>query len=65
VSLLDRIRAWWGKDDLERAEEETRMTEPEREYAEEDYQARKDDVHVEERFGPEPNFESDSERPRH
>jgi hypothetical protein len=64
MSFLDRIRAWWSKDDVERADEETRMTPEQREYAEEDYQAQRDDVHVAERFGPEPDFESDSERPR-
>jgi len=65
VSLLDRIRGWWNKDNLERAEEETHMTATERDHAEEDYQAHRDDVAVEERYGPEPDFESDSERPRH
>ena len=65
MSFLDRIRAWWNKGDLERADEETRMTPAEREYAEDDYQGHRDDVAVQERFGPEPDFESDSEPPRH
>src|SRR6266536_4448016 len=44
MALLRRFRAWWNKDTLVRAEEETRMTESERDTAEEDYEARKDDV---------------------
>jgi hypothetical protein len=44
MAFLDRLRAWWNKDALERAEQETRMTEAERDVAEEDYEARKDDV---------------------
>jgi hypothetical protein len=44
VAVLRRLRAWWNKDALERAEEETRMTQAERDVAEEDYEARKDDV---------------------
>ena len=44
MGLLHRLSAWWNKDALERAEEETRMTEGERDVAEEDYEARKDDV---------------------
>jgi len=41
--LRQRLRAWWNKDALETAEEETRMTQAERDVAEEDYEARKDD----------------------
>jgi hypothetical protein len=44
MALLRRIRGWWNKDALARAEEETRMTQAERDIAEEDYEARKDDV---------------------
>jgi len=43
ADLLTRLRAWWHKDALEQAEEETRMTEHERDIAEEDYEARKED----------------------
>jgi hypothetical protein len=46
MALLQRIRSWWNKDALERASEETRMTEAERDIAEEDYEAQKDDVAV-------------------
>lgn len=41
---FQRIRGWWNKDEVARAEEETRMTQAERDIAEEDYEARKDDV---------------------
>jgi hypothetical protein len=64
MSFLDRIRSWWSKDEIERAEEETGMTPEEREAAEEDYQGRKDDMQVGERFGTTGvDFERDSERP--
>jgi hypothetical protein len=66
VSLLDRIRSWWSKDTVERAEEETHMTPVERDQAEEDYQARKDDVLIRERLGGQGvDFERDSEPPPH
>ncbi len=65
MGFLDRIRAWWSKDEVERAEEETRMTPIERDEAEEDYQGRKDDAFLHERFGTEGvDFERDSEPPR-
>jgi hypothetical protein len=65
VSILDRIRSWWNRDDLERAEEETRMTTHERDVAEEDFQARKDDVAVRERLLQDgTDFERDSKTPR-
>jgi hypothetical protein len=65
MALLQRLRAWWNKDALERAEEETRMTEAEREVAEEDFEARKDDVAAETRFGGGAgDYERDSEPPR-
>jgi hypothetical protein len=44
MTFMDKIRSWWRKDDLEQAEDETRMTPVERDVAEEDYEARKDDM---------------------
>jgi hypothetical protein len=44
AGFLSRLRAWWDKDTLEKAREETRMSEADRDVAEEDYQGRKDDV---------------------
>jgi hypothetical protein len=65
VSVLDRLRGWWSKDTVERAEEEARMTATERDHAEEDYQARKDDVMLREHLRQEGvDFERDSEPPR-
>jgi hypothetical protein len=46
MTVFSRLRAWWRKDDVEVAEEETRMTPPERDVAEEDYEARKEDTAV-------------------
>jgi hypothetical protein len=66
MSFLDRIRGWWSKDEVARAEEETRMTPAERDAAEEDYQARKDDTFLRGRMGTDGvDFERDSERPPH
>jgi hypothetical protein len=63
--LLHRLRAWWRKDDLEEAKEETRMTEDERDVAEEDYEGRKDDVMARHGFPEERlDFDSDEEPPR-
>jgi hypothetical protein len=66
MTLLQRLRAWWNKDELTHAEEETRMTEAERDVAEEDYEARKDDVAVRGDYfaGGVADYESDSEPPR-
>jgi hypothetical protein len=66
MNLLRRLSAWWNRDALERAEEETRMTGIERDVAEEDYEARKDDVAAREGFlgGGAADYESDSEPPR-
>jgi hypothetical protein len=68
MTLLRRLRAWWDKDALERAEEEeeTHMTEAERDAAEEDYEARKDDIAARSDYlaGGAANYESDSEPPR-
>ena len=65
MGLLRRLSAWWNRDALERAEEETRMTQAERDVAEEDYEARKDDVAV--HGGPlgrgDADYERDSEPP--
>jgi hypothetical protein len=66
VSFLDRIRSWWNKDELEQAEEGTRLTAEEREEAEEDYEGRKDDLFLREHMGTEGvDFERDSEPPTH
>lgn len=66
MAILSRLRAWWSKDELERAEEETHMTEAERDVAEEDYEARKDDVALESGYlgRGAGDYESDSEAPR-
>jgi hypothetical protein len=64
AGLLQKLRGWWSKDALEKAEAETRMTEHERDVAEEDYEARKDDVAAErwEQLG-DADYERDSEPP--
>jgi hypothetical protein len=66
MTFLGRIRAWWSKDALERADDETRMTEAERDVAEEDFEAGKDDVAVRSDLlaGGATDYESDSEPPR-
>jgi hypothetical protein len=65
MSLLDRLRGWWNKDTVERAEEETRMTPAERDVAEEDFEAGKDDEFLREHLGTEGvDFERDSEPPQ-
>jgi hypothetical protein len=66
MSFLGRIRAWWNKDALERTDEETRMAEAERDTADEDYEAHKDDVAVRSDLlaGGATDYESDSEPPR-
>jgi hypothetical protein len=64
MALLQRLRSWWNKDALEEAEEEARMTQAERDVAEEDFEARKDDVAAETRFGDSTaDYERDSEPP--
>jgi hypothetical protein len=64
VSFLARVRSWWNKDELERADEETRMTSEEREHAEQDYEAGKDDVFLREHLRTEGvDYERDSEPP--
>ena len=66
MTLLRRFREWWSKDARERAGEETRMTESERDAADEDYEAHKDDVAVRSDFlaGGAADYERDSEPPR-
>jgi hypothetical protein len=66
VSILQRLRAWWNKDALERADEETRMTEAEQDVAKEDYEAHKDDVAVRGDLfaGGAADYERDSEPPQ-
>lgn len=68
MAFLQRIRSWWNKDALEREEQEeiAGMTPAERDAAEEDFEARKDDVAA--RSGPlgggSADYEGDSEPPR-
>ena len=66
MTFLRRLSAWWNKDARERAEEETRMTQSERDVAEEDFEARKDDVAARSGrlAGGAADYESDSEQPR-
>jgi hypothetical protein len=66
MTLLRRLSEWWNRDRLERAEEETRMTPIERDVAEEDFEALKDDVAAREGLlgGGATDYESDSEPPR-
>jgi hypothetical protein len=66
AGLFDKLRRWWNKDKLAQAEEETRMTEHERDVADEDYEARKDDVAAGGGFlaGGAGDYERDSEPPR-
>jgi hypothetical protein len=67
MSILRRLRAWWNNDELELAEEETRMTPAERDIAEEDFEARKDDVATTGGYlggGGAVDYERDSEPPR-
>jgi hypothetical protein len=64
MSIFKRLQAWWGKNDLETADEETRTTPAERDVAEEDFEARKDDVEVRrDRLGGAADYERDSEPP--
>jgi hypothetical protein len=42
--MFKKLMAWWNKDREEVAVEETRMTQDERDVAEEDYESRKDDL---------------------
>ena len=66
TGLLQRLRSWWNKDARELAEEEARMTEHERDLAQEDYEARKDDASIRGDYvgGGVTDYEADSEPPR-
>jgi hypothetical protein len=66
TGFLSRLRAWWDEDTLEKAKEETRMTQAERDVAEEDYQGRKDDIAARGGIlaGGAADYERDSEPPR-
>jgi hypothetical protein len=66
MSIFSKLQAWWRKDAVETAEEETHMTPEERAEAERDYQAIRDDTYVENsRLGlGSADYEGDSERPR-
>ena len=66
TGLLDRLRSWWNKDARELAGEEARMTEHERDVAEEDYESRKDDASIRGDYigGGVTDYERDSEAPR-
>jgi hypothetical protein len=63
MGFFDFFKRWSkGEDEraLERAGEETRMTPHERDVFEEDYEAQKDDVRVEERYPGSGSFERDA-----
>jgi hypothetical protein len=66
AGFLNRLRAWWSKDTLDEAEQETRMSQSERDVAREDYEGRKDDVLAsgETLAGGSGDYERDSEPPR-
>jgi hypothetical protein len=68
MGIFHRISEWWNRDREELGEEETQMTQAERDVTEEDYEARvKDQVVVDHEFaagaGSETDFERDSEAP--
>jgi hypothetical protein len=66
AGFWQRLRTWWNRDAAERAKLETHMTQQERDVAEEDFEARKDDVAVQGDFfaGGVADYERDSESPR-
>jgi hypothetical protein len=66
AAFLNRLRAWWNKDALAKAEEETHMSPLERDVAEEDYEARKEDQSISRGrlAGGTTDYERDSEPPR-
>ena len=65
MAFLGRLRSWWNKDAVELAEDETRMTQAERDSADQDYRAQRDDPALNRRLGGgSPDFERDSEPPR-
>jgi hypothetical protein len=66
AGFLKRLTGWWDRDAVEKATEETRLTQAERDVADEDYEGHKDDVFIKnERFaGGAADYERDSEPPR-
>jgi hypothetical protein len=67
VSLLDRIRSWWGRDTVERAEDEARdhVTPLERDLDREEFEGRRADLAAQEYTGERGiNFDRDNEPPR-
>ncbi len=65
TGLFSKLSARWNNA-LEKAEEETRMTQQERDVAEEDFEARKDDVAADRSFQlGVADYERDSEQPGH
>ena len=66
MALLARFRAWWNRDAVARAEEETGLTASERDVADQDFEARKDDVAARSGYfaGGAADYERDSEPPR-
>lgn len=66
MGLLDKLSSWWSKDAVDLAEEETHMTQAERDVAEEDYEGRKEDVRIESGYlgRGAADFEGDSKPPQ-
>jgi hypothetical protein len=68
MTFLQRIRAWWNKDAVEREEQEelAHLTPAERDVAEEDFEGRKDDLEARSGLlgGGAADYEGDSEPPR-
>jgi hypothetical protein len=64
--LWQRFRSWWNRDALVKAEEETRMTQSERDVSQEDYEGCKDDEYTthDRLAGGLADYEGDSEPPR-
>jgi hypothetical protein len=67
--MFKKLRQWWNRDRAEIGKEEASMTQAERDVAEEDYEARKDDVAARSEFASGAgargmDFERDSEPPR-
>jgi hypothetical protein len=69
MSFMNKVKSWWRKDDLERAEEEARAeSAAERDEAEEDYSGQRADTRMKSGYyepAAEADFERDSERPGH
>ena len=67
TSVIRRLRGWWSRDALERAEEESvaHVSSAERALAEEEYEGRKDDLAAADNLiGAHVDWERDSEPPR-